>query len=75
MFESTIKPRFTKKNIKKLCNKITHNPKSKNKLLKKNIKLKCKKTSKSKKVVTKPIKTNQNHLNPSKNVLGMNAYM
>ena len=56
MFESTIKPRFTKKNIKKPHKKITHNLKSKNKLTKKNIKLKSKNNSKSKKVVTNPIK-------------------
>ena len=54
-FESTIKPRFTKKNIKKLPNKIIHNPNSKNKLPKKNVKLKSKKNVKSKKVVTKHI--------------------
>ena len=56
MFESIIKPRYTKKYTKKLCNKIKHNPKSKNKVTKQITKVNSVKNNKSKKVVTKHTK-------------------
>ena len=60
MFESIIKPRYTKKYTKKLCNKIKHNPKSKNKVAKQITKVIDKvnsvKNNRSKKVVTKHTK-------------------